>query len=200
MRIENSPPTQPRSGRRQRKAEATRAALIDAALSAFERQPIGLVSVLDITEAADVAKGVFYLHFKSKDEFLLTLWSRIHAEMLETMSQDGMNKASSAQRLETVIECYYDQAAPDARRARFCLRMSSFLPDEIDAPGSMCKMLSSYLRELGTLLERKDDVDAFQTAALLDAMCWARLWQPMRLNLGLPSRALFTDQIQRVMS
>ena len=58
----DSPPDQAEAlkplGRRARKALAVRQALFDAGLSAFERQPIGLVSILDITEAADVAKGV----------------------------------------------------------------------------------------------------------------------------------------------
>jgi AcrR family transcriptional regulator len=56
-----------------RKVLAVRQARFDAGLAAFERQPISLVSILDITEAADVAKGVFHLHFRSKDEYLLAL-------------------------------------------------------------------------------------------------------------------------------
>ena len=70
-------------GRRARKAAATRRALFDAGLEAVGRRPFGVVSVLDLTDAVDVAKGVFYLHFKSKDEFLIELLRDVLGQFLE---------------------------------------------------------------------------------------------------------------------
>jgi AcrR family transcriptional regulator len=52
--------------RRDRKKENTRNGLLDAALKLFEKKGIYTTRVEDITEHADVAKGVFYNYFDSK--------------------------------------------------------------------------------------------------------------------------------------
>ena len=55
---------------RKEKAAQTRQQIIDAALKMMRTKPIADVKVEDITEKAGVAKGTFYVHFKSKDDLL----------------------------------------------------------------------------------------------------------------------------------
>jgi AcrR family transcriptional regulator len=50
------------------KRARTRARLMDAAVEVFARHGIEAASVNEIAQAADVANGTFYNHFKDKDE------------------------------------------------------------------------------------------------------------------------------------
>jgi len=85
---DNEKPAQ-QMGRRARKALATRNAVFEAGLTAFENRPVGVVSVLDITEASDVAKGVFYIHYRGKDEFLIALWEFVQRTLLDAIRQSS---------------------------------------------------------------------------------------------------------------
>jgi AcrR family transcriptional regulator len=60
-------------GRREKKREATRQEILTAASKFFQERGFDETSVDDIAEAADVAKGTFYYHFKSKDDVLIGL-------------------------------------------------------------------------------------------------------------------------------
>lgn len=60
-------------GRREKKKEATRQEILTAASKFFVERGFDETSVDEIAEAADVAKGTFYYHFKSKDDVLIGL-------------------------------------------------------------------------------------------------------------------------------
>lgn len=59
------------TGRRERKKQLTRQALIDAAMRLFEEKGYEQTTVVDITEAADVSDRTFFLHFPTKEDVLL---------------------------------------------------------------------------------------------------------------------------------
>ncbi len=58
-------------GRRERKKELTRQALVDAAVRLFTERGYDQTGVADIAEAADVSKRTFFLHFPTKEDVLL---------------------------------------------------------------------------------------------------------------------------------
>lgn len=57
-------------GRRERKRNATRNALADAALSLFEEKGFAATTVDEIAERADVAQRTFFRHFPTKEAVL----------------------------------------------------------------------------------------------------------------------------------
>ncbi len=61
--------------RRERKRAETRAALLDSALALVRQRGVYGTRVEDITERADVGKGVFYNYFDSKDAVVAALLS-----------------------------------------------------------------------------------------------------------------------------
>lgn len=61
--------------RRERKRQETRAALLDSALALVKQRGVYGTRVEDITERADVGKGVFYNYFDSKDAVVAALLS-----------------------------------------------------------------------------------------------------------------------------
>lgn len=163
-------------GRRARKALATRQALFQAGLTAFEHRPLNVVSVLDITEASDVAKGVFYLHFRGKDEYLISLWEFVQQGFLEEIRQRLATCTSRRARIEAAAAYHYQQVSRAPRECRFWIRMSSYFGDEIGQPGQMGHLRLAYLRLLGEQLlgGAPDEVDthAMHMALIVDATCW----------------------------
>ncbi|MBI4872385.1 MAG: TetR/AcrR family transcriptional regulator, partial [Candidatus Riflebacteria bacterium] len=60
-------------GRRERRKQRTRRALLAAALELFGKRGIYSTRLEDITQAADLGKGAFYNYFGSKDELTAAL-------------------------------------------------------------------------------------------------------------------------------
>jgi len=180
-------------GRRERKALATRRALIDAGLRAFERHAVATVSVLDITDAADVAKGVFYLHFSSKDDYLLAICEELHRALIDDIRLDGGAFDKSAARLEAIVDAYVRRAIENPSAVVFLCRMNSYLADEIGPPGRLVVMRSNYLRELGGILagraQSKISNAAWRRARLVDGICMNMFWQAQRVDEPVPSHA-----------
>lgn len=57
----------------ERRKQDTRARILAAAETLMRANPVDTVTIQDITEAADVGHGSFYLHFKSKYEVLVPI-------------------------------------------------------------------------------------------------------------------------------
>ncbi|CAN5452763.1 TetR/AcrR family transcriptional regulator [soil metagenome] len=64
----------------------TRRALVAAALELFAAKGVEATSVDEITAAADVAKGTFYVHFQRKQDVLLE-WA---AQLVENLDTDSL--------------------------------------------------------------------------------------------------------------
>src|SRR6266850_5733877 len=63
--------TAARGSRRERKKERTRQEIYRAAMELFLARGFDAVTIEEICQTADVAKGTFFLHFPTKDAFLL---------------------------------------------------------------------------------------------------------------------------------
>ncbi|MFK0161083.1 TetR/AcrR family transcriptional regulator [Rhizobium sp. NPDC090279] len=65
--------------------EVRREELMDAAQRLFLEKGFGATSVAEIVDAADVAKGTFYLYFQTKDDVLAALKVRFVERFCETI-------------------------------------------------------------------------------------------------------------------
>jgi len=175
-------------GRRARKALAVRQALFDAGLEAFERQPISMVSVLDITERADVAKGVFYLQFKSKDAYLLALWEEVQARFLDSARAMAVGHRAQSARLESTVNALLQFMREKPAATRFWLRIAGYFTDEIGEPGHLTRIHQSYVQKIATLITGKTIADLSEQdllmAQLVDTIGWAQI--NAELQLGEP--------------
>ncbi|GAA1827236.1 hypothetical protein GCM10009836_01130 [Pseudonocardia ailaonensis] len=68
--------------RRSPRARRTRASLVAGARTVFERDGFQSAKITDIAEAAGVAIGSFYTHFRSKEEIFLAVMDEVEEEML----------------------------------------------------------------------------------------------------------------------
>ena len=57
----------------ERNRQEKRARIVDAARQLMTQRPVAEVTIAEITEAADVGHGTFYLHFASKYEVLVPI-------------------------------------------------------------------------------------------------------------------------------
>lgn len=85
--------------RRTRKKERTRRQIYDAAIDLFRLRGVDGVTVDAICEAADVAKGTFFLHFPTKGALLFEYSRRLAADLAgrrPSLAGDGAGGAQDA--------------------------------------------------------------------------------------------------------
>lgn len=81
--------------RQDRRKERTRQRILDAARKVIGKMGYEAVSVLDITEEADVSKGTFYLHYKDKEDLASTLLMQGFKELRDYINEHTGKKTSA---------------------------------------------------------------------------------------------------------
>jgi AcrR family transcriptional regulator len=89
--------------RRERDSAQTKQALLDAALSLFERNGFDGTGVSEIVQTAGVTKGAFYHHFTSKDELLQLFHDRFLDALLEQTDGALAQSESPREQLRLLI-------------------------------------------------------------------------------------------------
>jgi AcrR family transcriptional regulator len=117
---------QPRTGR---KRERTRSELVAAAEQLVADHGIDAVSIDDITEAADVAKGTFYTHFSDKNDLAAAIALRTRHELEEKITALNDGVVDAALRMANGLSTMLAFAIANPIRARALLRLQ---PGTID--------------------------------------------------------------------
>lgn len=76
-----------RRTRQQRRTGVTRQKLIDAARAVFAERGLDLTTIDDITQRADVGKGTFYYHFKSKEGLIRVMMKGMLGELVGAINK-----------------------------------------------------------------------------------------------------------------
>ena len=94
----------------ERKRRDTRNRIIGKAESLMRSRPVDEVTIQDITDAADIGHGTFYLHFKSKYEVLIPLieqeairWDKIIQQRVSDIDDPAVVLANSSRYMARVI-------------------------------------------------------------------------------------------------
>lgn len=90
------------TGRRERRKQETRRALVDAATLLFSERGIWGTRLEDITERADLGKGAFYNYFDSKDALVAEVVSR-GVDVVEAHLR-AAGGTTPAQRVQAVVD------------------------------------------------------------------------------------------------
>jgi AcrR family transcriptional regulator len=75
-------------GRREKKKALTRQTIIDAAGKLFSVNGFDATSIDEICQAADVVKGTFYYHFKSKEDLVIELRREMTNQLEEFVTSE----------------------------------------------------------------------------------------------------------------
>ncbi len=97
--------TREKQSRQQRRYAMTRAKLMAAARSVFTEKGLA-VSVDEITQRADVARGSFYYHFKSRERLIGQLLDEILRELTDRMEAECSGKSGLESVLDGIIQAH----------------------------------------------------------------------------------------------
>ncbi len=89
--------------RTQRRRAETRARIVEAAERLMRERGVEAVTIHDITEAADVGHGTFYLHFETKTDVLHPIVDRLADRLHERVDRAASRESDPALRLATGI-------------------------------------------------------------------------------------------------
>jgi len=87
--------------RRDRKKERTRRDIYEAAMRLFAARGFAAVTISEISEAADVGRGTFFLHFPTKAALLYEFNQRVAEDFRATLAEP---RASAREELAALVE------------------------------------------------------------------------------------------------
>jgi len=119
--MNKSSTTTEQDGRMSRRRARTRAELLVAARQVFATHGYHDASIAQITAAADVGVGTFYLHFRDKDEVFSILLDEGFKELREQVTK-ALEQQSGEVTLTPVIRAIFQQAY--AQRDLFQIALS----------------------------------------------------------------------------
>jgi AcrR family transcriptional regulator len=93
---------------RTKPAEERRADLLQAAESLFVRKGIDATSLDEITTAAGVSKGLFYVYFRSKEEIVAALQEQFSLAMIDRINTAVAAQTDWGARLDAVVQASFD--------------------------------------------------------------------------------------------
>lgn len=103
---------------RQRRGEATKEDIEDAALDLFCRKGFDGASVDEITALAGITKGALYYHFKDKNELFFTVCQKAMESYSEEVFEEGATRSSNGSGIRALIvnSHRFDQEHPKYSR------------------------------------------------------------------------------------
>lgn len=122
----NQPAIQPRA---LRKRERTHGEIVAAAERLVAERGLDALSIDEITEAADVAKGTFYTHFADKDDLAAAIGKRIRVELEDKITATNVGVMDAAVRMANGLSSLFVFAIAQPVRARALLRL---IPGAVD--------------------------------------------------------------------
>jgi AcrR family transcriptional regulator len=91
----------------------TREALLDAGVAIAEQHGLAGLSVNRVVAEAGVAKGTFYVHFDTREEFVDALHARFHARVQEAVAAATEGLPAGSDRIVRAAEAYLDTCLED---------------------------------------------------------------------------------------
>ena len=97
-----------KKSRQQRRTNATRQKLLEAARSVFAEKGMDLTRIEEISERADVGKGTFYYHFKEKNQIVKELIKNLMAELVAAVEERCRNASDVQDLLHNLIGAHIE--------------------------------------------------------------------------------------------
>lgn len=117
-------------------AQATRAAVLDAAERVFLQRGVARTSLAEIAQAAGVTRGAIYWHFKDKADVFTAMMERVtlplEAEIAKVAQVEGDPVAQLRQRVQVAIR----QIVGDAQTRRV-VEIAMLLVEHVDELGAL---------------------------------------------------------------
>lgn len=157
-------------GRRERKKQQTRAALIEAAVGLFRQRGYEQTTVAEIAEAADVSTRTFFLHFPTKEDVLLAGGDARMAIGLRIIADHGPREKPARVLARAIEAMITDTATTDLPTGLAALRADL----AATSPALQSRLLQRLFPAYEDLIEAlhqayRKDLDPIRAAALVGA-------------------------------
>lgn len=97
---------------RTKPADERRSDLLDAAQAVFVDKGVAATTLEDITARAGVAKGTFYLYFRSKDDIVSALQRRFGDQFADRLARAAASKGDWVAKLDALVTaCFTNYAS-----------------------------------------------------------------------------------------
>lgn len=166
-----------------RPAEPGRRALLEAGHRLLVGADLGRVSVNAIVAEAGMAKGSFYQHWRSREEYVRTLHRAFHERLRERVQTAVNDLPPGTDRMAAALEAYLDGCLEESatKALLFQARTQNDLADEVAAQN---RYFADLIRPD---LERLGWPDVNETAILLVAVAAEVALQELAAGHALPT-------------
>jgi AcrR family transcriptional regulator len=162
--------TPTRAARPAPKGQATRAAILDAALGLASHMGLEGLSIGALAEVTQMSKSGVFAHFGSREELQISVVREYHARFEEEVFHPALTEPRGLPRLRTLFERWVKRVSVEIDSG--CIYISGAVEFD-DRPGPVRDALASMVRAWHSALERairiaideghlKPDVDATQ--------------------------------------
>lgn len=155
------------------KKDATKELILMEASKLFSSQGYEKTTLDQILENANIAKGTFYYHFKSKEQLVEELINQGYAQFSTIASQDLESGISPLEILEKVIQNFVDWTLknPDQLKVLLTQRFSVLSSINPENRAGSFREITSYLisvAQKNNIL--RDDINSMELAQMLGMM------------------------------
>lgn len=175
-------------GRRERKREATRSQIVAAARSLFAEQRYDEVTIDDITGRADVAKGTFYLHFRTKEDVVSEVYNDLIRPAVEEVYQAISDQAPARALLASFFQAVAAPAGANPRLAQtaFSHGMSEVYAEPQEDDDLFSTTLIKIVAQGQKSGELRPDWRPAEMAMMLGALFGTTVWAWAAMPTGEP--------------
>ena len=134
--------------RTRRRTRQTRNRLVQAALSVFGEKGVEAATIEDITEKADLGKGTFYRHFKSKEDLIVAMITKSVGQLMQEIRKSLTGRQGLQEVLTALLQAHTRFFTE--RREEFLLLFQGrlLLSPEHQGPRGLEKPFIEYLQEI----------------------------------------------------
>lgn len=144
-----------RRARTDEQKQERRQALLDAAWALFQDSSFDEISVTGVTKAAGVAKGTFYLYFKTKEELFIAIMEQLFMAFFDQVSAELHQVADRQPTPEEIASLFQRSLEAQPGLARLFAILHPVLEQNIDYDTAVAfkRMLLERIITTGSLLE-----------------------------------------------
>lgn len=160
--------------RRERKKERTRQEIYRAAMELFVARGFDSVTIEEVCQAADVAKGTFFLHYPTKDALLLEYGKQATQELGELLHTHRSGAISALRKVLTALAERATRHADIVRLlARELMSRPTALADATEQTRDLGYLLVRIVQEGQTAGDLLRTVDARLVASIITSAYFA---------------------------
>ena len=154
------------------KRARTRAAILEAARACYAAPDTASATVEAVTQAAGLAKGTFYLHFRDLPALEAELGDALIAELSERFEPARLAVDDPLTRMATAVTILLRDLAAAPTQARLAARAAVMLPDVAQAVQDRLRGDLADAQAAGLLAVGSVDLAARIVVALVEQASW----------------------------